>query len=456
MKKAALSAIMIAGFLLTACSIPVQTIAPNPSNPFNTVAVLPIYNATNDVEGPKMVRELADKRIQRWRYTSKPLNEVDQILKDQMGVTLGSQLELTTAQKLGAALGVDAVLYGYLLNFDDVTTGVYNEKRVRAGFRLVDTKTGKVFWAGGRGVRNQSGALGSAASARDDGIGGLKSVQGIAEIPHLEQWDAISGAADSSLMMGLGKKLLDKTTGGYLKSETEEMLDRIFGNLPAGRGTGQVAQAAFPMMPKIAPPPPPSVGNPFLSYMRLGERDFTSDLVMTSVLKKDNREMVIPGKLAKGGENFRTEIDMSETMKNEAKGAPPGMFKTATISRGKAKKSYTLYPDLKKYMEIDVVDKDAAEPKITKKKVGEEVVDGRKCDKYQVEMTATDGKTFQGLIWEPKEIKGFIIKSEFDDGNGRQTMELKNLKLVTPPASLFEVPKDYTVAAGFIDLMTEK
>ncbi|WDT79624.1 MAG: hypothetical protein MPW14_21225 [Candidatus Manganitrophus sp.] len=38
------------------------------------------------------------------------MNEVDQILKDQMGLTLGSQLELTTPQKLGAALGVDAVL----------------------------------------------------------------------------------------------------------------------------------------------------------------------------------------------------------------------------------------------------------------------------------------------------------------------------------------------------------
>ncbi|WDT74909.1 MAG: hypothetical protein MPW16_16800 [Candidatus Manganitrophus sp.] len=88
--------------------------------------------------------------------------------------------------------------------------------------------------------------------------------------------------------------------------------------------------------------------------------------------------------------------------------------------------------------------------------MGEEVVDGRKCDKYQVDVTASDGKTFQGYIWEPKEIKDFIVKSEFEDQEFKQTMELKNLKLATPPPPLFEIPKDYTLAAGFLDLMDEK
>lgn len=460
MKKNNLSFIILFGFLLMSCALPAHTIAPNPSNPINTVAVLPIYNATNDVEGPRTVRELTEKRVQRWHYNSKPLSEVDQILKDQMGITLGSQLDLTTAQKLGAALGVDGVLYGYLLNFDDITTGIYNEKRVRAGFRLVDTKTGKVVWAGGRGVRNESGAAGSIASSRDDGIGGLKSVPGIAEIPRLDEWEKAGEASDASFMMAMGGKLLDKATGGYLKAETEAMLNKVFGNFPAGRGSGAVPPDPNPVgLPKVAgvaAPPPPTAGNPFLSYMKLGQRDFTSDLVMTSFVKKDNHERVVFGKLAKGGENFRTDIDMTETMKNEAKGAPAGLFKTAAISRGRSKKNVTLYPDLKKYMEHDVVEKDAKEPKITKKKVGEEVVDGRKCDKYQVDVTASDGKTVQGYIWEPKEMKDFIIKSEFEDKDFKQTMELKNVKLVTPPPPLFEIPKDYTLAASFFDLMGEK
>lgn len=124
------------------------------------------------------------------------------------------------------------------MNFDDITTGVYNEKRVRAGFRLVDTKTGKLVWAGGRGVRNESGTLGSMASSRDDGIGGLKSVPGITEIPRLEEWETAGEAADASFMMAVGGKLLDKATGGYLKAETEAMLDKIFRNFPAGPRIG--------------------------------------------------------------------------------------------------------------------------------------------------------------------------------------------------------------------------
>lgn len=450
MNKGLLSSILLSGFILSACSIPMQTIAPNPSNPIGTVAVLPMYNATNDVEGPEMVRGLVEKRVQRWQYTSKPINEVDQILSDQMGVTLGSQLELTTPEKLGAALGVDGVLYGYLVDFGDVTTGIYNEKRVRAGFRLVDTKTGKVVWAGGRGVRSSSGALGELASTRDEGIEALKSVKGVAEIPRIKQWDPIGGAADSDFKMAMAGKLLSKATGGYLKSETNVMLDKIFRDFPAGRGTGEVVAAKIP---GIAPPPP--VANPFMGYMRVGKKDFTADLVMTSVLKKQNRKMVIDGKLAKGGENFRTDIDMSRAMGDQAKGMPAGLSKTAMIWKGREKKqkSYTLYPDLKKYMENPVDENESAEPNVTRKKLGEEVIDGHKCDKVQVEMTSADGKTFRGLIWEAKDLDGFVIKSEFEDGESKQTTELKNVKLVTPPASVFEIPKDYTVAAGYMDLV---
>lgn len=452
MNKGNLFPIILIGFLLTACAMPMMTIPPNPSNPIETVAVLPMYNATNDVVGPKTVRELTEKRIKHWQYTSKPLNEVDMILRDQMGVTLGSQLELTTPQKLGAALGVDGVLYGYLVDFGDVTTGLFNEKRVRAGFRLVDTKTGKVVWAGGRGVRNQSGALEAMASARDEGTDRLNSVQGVAEIPGLKNWESIGGASDTSFKMAMGEKLLMKATGIYLKPETEAMLDRIFNNFPAGRGTGHTASVK---LPEVSVPQPPNVGNPFMSYMKAGEKDFTSDLVMTSVFKKENREMVIHGKLAKRGENFRTDIDMSRAMEDQEKGMPSGLYKTTMISQGKTRKNYTLYPDLKKYMDIKVIEDDAEEPKVTRKKLGEEVVDGHKCDKYQVELTDTDGKPFQGLIWEAKDLDGFVIRTEFEDGSSRQTMELKNVKLVTPPASLFEVPKDYTLSAGFLDLMSE-
>ncbi len=118
-------------FALGACGG--RAIAPNPANPVYKVAVLPFYNATNDVDGPGTVRKLFAGRLDRFHYDSLPLEDVDRLLSDRMGITLGSQLELTTAKELGETLGVDGVFYGYLLDFGQITTGVYNVKKVRAG-----------------------------------------------------------------------------------------------------------------------------------------------------------------------------------------------------------------------------------------------------------------------------------------------------------------------------------
>ena len=243
--------VILLGISISGCSLPTttRTIPPDPSNPVYTVAVLPIYNATNDVGAPQMVRELADKHVQgRGHYSVKPLSEVNQTLRDQMGITLGSQMDMTTPQQLGATLGVDGVLYGYLLNFDDMTTGVYNEKKVRAGFKLVDTKTGTVVWASGHGVKSTtgSGLLGAVASVSRDSkdsavVESFNSIPGMGEIPRLSEWHHYSSRQETSItesaVLSLGGKLLGKATGTHLKAETETMLDLIFANFPAGRGS---------------------------------------------------------------------------------------------------------------------------------------------------------------------------------------------------------------------------
>ncbi len=244
--------VILLGISLSGCSVPatVRTIPPDPSNPVYTVAVLPVYNATNDVSAPQMVRELADKHVQgRGHYSVKPLSEVNQILREQMGITLGSQMDMTTPQQLGATLGVDGVLYGYLLNFDDMTTGVYNERKVRAGFKLVDTKTGKVVWASGHGVKSTdaTGLLGGVTSSARDSkdsaqVESFNSIPGVSEIPRIGEWHHHSSRNDSSItenaVLSLGGKLIGKATGTHLKAETETMLNLIFADFPAGRGSG--------------------------------------------------------------------------------------------------------------------------------------------------------------------------------------------------------------------------
>lgn len=237
--------------LLVACAVPMRHYRPNPYNPVFTVAVLPMYNATNDVEGSIRVREEFDRRIRNRQYSVMPLKDVDRLLLDGMGITLGDQLEMTTPQKLGEALGVDGVVYGYLLDFDDITTGLYNVKKVRAGFKLVETRTGSVMWSRGLGVK--SILAGSDAGA---GVTVLKelmdsresnepfgTIEGLEGIPGLRDWRVIrlgsTHKAGDAAAIALGEKLITKALGVHLMLEAGDMLNLITADFPVGPGSAR-------------------------------------------------------------------------------------------------------------------------------------------------------------------------------------------------------------------------
>jgi hypothetical protein len=244
---------------LGACGGGRRGIAPNPANPVYRVAVLPFYNATNDVGGPSMVRELFAKRLDRFHYDSVALEDVDRLLVDRMGITLGSQLELTTARELGETLGVDGVFYGYLLDFDQITTGVYNVKKVRVGLKLVDTNTGAIVWARGLGVKSllTSGDVGTGIAILKE-LKGLddeffSTIKGTDDIPGLRQWHVMKAAkvkkAGNAAIISLGEQLITKALGVHLKPETNVMLKRVMRGLPAGPGSVRVRPEPLPAMP---------------------------------------------------------------------------------------------------------------------------------------------------------------------------------------------------------------
>ncbi len=241
------AALVVMAFFLTACAAAIYRVPPNPANPVYTVAVLPMYNATNDVEGPMVVRREFTERIDGRHYNIMAAEEVDRILADRMGITLGDQLELTDPQTLGETLGVDGVIYGWLLNFDDITTGVYNARKVRAGFKLVETRTGRTLWAGGLGVKNiiAGGDLGvgltaiNELSGRDREV--LGSIKGVDGIPGLQHWHIIKVQAREDVgeaaAVAIGAKLLSKALGVHLQHETSVMLNRVTMDFPAGPGS---------------------------------------------------------------------------------------------------------------------------------------------------------------------------------------------------------------------------
>jgi hypothetical protein len=122
-------------------------------------------NDTMDVDGPNVVRKKMIIALENKSYIVKDTQETDQILRDQMGINLGGQLEMTTPQKLGEVLGVEGVLYGTLMDFDETSTGVLSVKKVRAKFKLVNAMTGQTVWERGLGVRSEVRMYGKSGEA---------------------------------------------------------------------------------------------------------------------------------------------------------------------------------------------------------------------------------------------------------------------------------------------------
>ncbi len=244
--------------LAAACSAPLRHYRPDPSNPVYTVAVLPMYNVTNDVEGAQKVREEFYRRLTVRQYSVVPIPDVDRELMDGMGITLGDQLDMTTPEELGKLLGVDGLVYGYLLDFDDITTGLYNVKKVRAAFKFVETRSGAVVWSRALGVKSilAGGDAGKGLTAFKEILGSNDSnepfgaIPGLEGIPGIGDWRVIRLGAtkkpEEAAVFSLGEKLVTKALGVHLMLEANEMLNLLTRDFPVGPGSPRQLSAPGP------------------------------------------------------------------------------------------------------------------------------------------------------------------------------------------------------------------
>jgi len=225
-------------------------IAPNPLSPVRTVAVLPVYNATNDVGGAEIIRRQTWKELAYRHYTLMPLEETDRALRERLNITIGGQLEYTDPVTVAGALGVDAVMYIYLINFDDITTGVYNVKEVRAGFKLVEGSTGRVIWSRGGGVKSfyVAGRSGVAITLlKEIGAGSEvpSVIKGLKDIPGIRDWYIIRviylKKLEEAAVLSLGEEVLTSLFRSHLRFEVNALLRRVLRGLPAGPGDLQPA-----------------------------------------------------------------------------------------------------------------------------------------------------------------------------------------------------------------------
>jgi hypothetical protein len=270
------------------------------------------------------------------------------------------------------------------------------------------------------------------------------------EVPWVTIGSTTSGSdkVGKSFATGLGTKLFMKAIGKHLDYESEEMARRVTDNLGWGPGTA-VAAAPMPKiaMPVIKAPEPPSFG-----HMEYGKRDFSALLISTTVNKSKSDTMVMEASIAKAGQKFRSDMDLSKMAKGQ-QGMPPELSRMVLISRGDKKVAYTLYPNKNRYMTHPETENEGDKPRIEKTKVGSETIDGHPTDKFKVRILHKDDKVYEGFMWNARDLDGMTIKTETENNDFKMTTELKHIVLKRPEASLFEIPSGYTEAKDFMELM---
>lgn len=228
---------------LTACLNLPSNVAPNASSPIREVAILPLLNNTNDVAGAEYVRTKLAEEVARHAYAVKPLAETDVLLRDQMGITIGTQLDMATPQLFGETLGVDGVMYASLEDFSHNVYGVTNNKTVRIRAKLVECKSGEVIWSDGIGVKNTSGVGGGFSN---EGSGNGDDLPPLFGTPINTRWERQGGISTglsgggllAGAVVGLTEKIATKAASAPMYFETTTAVKGILRGIPAGSDSG--------------------------------------------------------------------------------------------------------------------------------------------------------------------------------------------------------------------------
>jgi hypothetical protein len=123
-----------------------------------TIAVLPFYNQAKSQEGSEAVRKGFYNHFSSLPYKDMELYRVDAQLR-KAGLTEPEVIHKKSPQDLGKILGVDAVVYGEISNFDKLFAVIYSQVAVGAEIKMYDAKTGNFLWSGKHTVRIHEGGL---------------------------------------------------------------------------------------------------------------------------------------------------------------------------------------------------------------------------------------------------------------------------------------------------------
>lgn len=123
-----------------------------------SVAVLPFVDPSKSKEGVDVVRRGFYNHFSSLPFTDMEIHRIDSLLA-RAGLTDAEAIRKTSPQELGRILGVDAVVFGEISNFDKLFLVVYSQVSVGAEVKMYDTKTGNFLWSGKHTARKHEGGI---------------------------------------------------------------------------------------------------------------------------------------------------------------------------------------------------------------------------------------------------------------------------------------------------------
>lgn len=125
-----------------------------------TVAVLPFFDRSKSKEGFgfEPVRRGFYNHFSSLPFKDMELYRIDDLLK-RADLTDPEQISKTDPRRLGEILGVDAVVFGEISNFDKLFAVIYSQVSVGAQVKMYETKTGRFLWSGQHVVRIHEGGF---------------------------------------------------------------------------------------------------------------------------------------------------------------------------------------------------------------------------------------------------------------------------------------------------------
>jgi len=171
--------------------------------PPKKIAVLPLTNDTNNVQGPAIFRNNLVPVLEQNGYKFLYNHDVDQILRDNFGITAGGQLQSAPSREIGDALGVEALIYGNVIQYRDYLYALDRYIMIRINLKLVNAQTGSVIWENEKGMKQVESVI-------------------------------VSNLQEKNPTLEIVKRQEEVITNTFLQTQVRQLLETMFNSLPEG------------------------------------------------------------------------------------------------------------------------------------------------------------------------------------------------------------------------------